>query len=128
MNYLKLISSLAILLILINCSDRNEEDTLVSGTFIYINETNEPVYIAGNCNFSENNYEGILIPSGDTDTLYIVNALRDGGGISMNDEYVFYGSGSCMAIYGDSVSCSFYPFRLIKNYEIEKKSPKTIWN
>ena len=126
MNYLKLISSMVLLSALINCSDRDADETLVSGTYIYINETSESVYIAGNCGFVNNSFSGTEVAAGDTMTLSIFNELTTGGGISINDKYVFYSGLSCEAIYGDSVKCSYYPldFRLMKNYENRKEISK----
>ena len=49
MTYLRLISSFLLLLTFIHCSDRNEEVRIINGTFIYINETEDSVYVAGNC-------------------------------------------------------------------------------
>ena len=126
MTYLRLISSFLLLLTFIHCSDRNEEVRIINGTFIYINETEDSVYVAGNCGFTQENYNGTLIPPSDTVILYIKNALVDGGDISINDEYVFYGGQSCKAIYGDSLNCFKYPsdFRFMKNYENKKQLSK----
>ena len=126
MTYLKLISILIILAALSNCHDRDANDVFVNGTFIYINETQESVYIAGNCSFENNVYNGTEIPAGDTVILYIVNSLLDGGDVSINDELVFYGGLSCKAIYGDSIKCANYQsdFKLMKNYENRKEISK----
>ena len=74
---------------------------------------------------------GTLIPPSDTVILYIKDALVDGGDISINDKYVFYGGQNCNAIYGDSLNCFKYPsdFRFMENYENKKdNSPKTTWS